>query len=366
VTGPEKPEKPRRSCLRMAVLALVYGLVALLLLGVAAGVAGYMVWDHVTRPGTPGAPVEVTIPEGATGQQAGLALAERGLVEHPFFWRLALRLEPTMRPVKHGRYEIPEGLSPVEMLQLLQEGPPPAPAADSRRVTIPEGLSIGQMASLFDDPDAFVEAASDPDLIRRMGVEADTLEGFLMPNTYFFSEEPEPRAVVERMLEQFEREMAALLREHPNPEGFNLLELVTVASLVEEEGRSDEERPLIAAVIHNRLKKGMPLQMDSTLQYIHGKYGQRMLNADKETDSPYNTYRHAGLPPGPISNPGVAALRAALQPADAPYLYFVSNADGSTHTFSATLSEHNRAVARFRKEIREQRRAQEQSPRHDP
>jgi len=110
-------------------------------------------------------------------------------------------------------------------------------------------------------------------------------------------------------------------------------------------------------VIYNRLEKNMPLEMDSTLQYILNKYGQRLLNVDKEVDSPYNTYQRRGLPPGPISNPGVESLRAALEPADETYLFFVSNADGETHTFSTTLREHNRAVAKYRKEIRAQRKA---------
>ena len=114
----------------------------------------------------------------------------------------------------------------------------------------------------------------------------------------------------------------------------------------------------VAAVIYNRLKKNMALEMDSTLQYALGKYGTRILDADKEVDSPYNTYRYRGLPPRPISNPGVASLRAAMDPAEVEYLYFVSNADGKTHTFSRTLREHNKAVARYRREIRQQRRAE--------
>jgi len=159
------------------------------------------------------------------------------------------------------------------------------------------------------------------------------------------------------MAAQFEKEYAALLEEIPGAAQRDIKEIVTVASLVEEEARVDEERPQIAAVIYNRLNKDMALQMDCTIQYALGKYGQRILYEDREVDSPYNSYLYLGLPPGPISSPGLASLRAAMHPAEVDYLYFVSNADGKTHTFSSTSSEHIRAVRRFRREIAPQRRA---------
>ncbi|MDX9975999.1 MAG: endolytic transglycosylase MltG, partial [FCB group bacterium] len=140
--------------------------------------------------------------------------------------------------------------------------------------------------------------------------------------------------------------------------GQDLNKIVTIASLVEEESRVDDERPLVAAVVYHRLKQNMALGFDSTLQFALNKYGERMLDADKAVDSPYNTYLNAGLPPGPICSPGIKSLRAALNPADVDYLYFVSNADGKTHTFSRTYAEHNRAVADFRKKIAPQRKAE--------
>jgi UPF0755 protein len=179
-----------------------------------------------------------------------------------------------------------------------------------------------------------------------------------MPDTYFFDAPPRPEDLVERMFRQFQKVYAQLLREVPGAQAFNLLEVVTVAALVEEEAKTPEERPLVASVIYNRLDEEMPLQLDATLQYALRKYGQRMLDADKQVESPYNSYKYAGLPPGPIANPGVDSLRAALNPAKSEYLYFVSNADGRTHTFSKTLAEHNRAVARFNAEMAVQRREQ--------
>ena len=217
-----------------------------------------------------------------------------------------MRLDTTGRPIKHGYYELPSGLSPLQILNHLQEGTqwrmPPGEVPDELKVTIPEGLTIVQMAAQFADPEAFGEAAADPQLIARLGLDVPNLEGFLMPNTYYFEEKPDERAVVERLLSHFEHEYAELRKELPETAERDLLEVVTVASLIEEECRVDEERPLVAAVIYNRLKAGMPLDLDSTLQYALGKYGERILNEDKETDSPYNTYRRKGLPPPHIQS----------------------------------------------------------------
>ncbi len=349
----ESPKRGRRSCLGLFVRTVIYSAALVVLLAAVGALGAYMVYDHVTRPGVGGAAVKLEVPEGETGAQVGELLAREGLVYHPWFFRLAIRLDKSGKSIKHGTYELQHGLSPTQLLHRLQEGPDIN--VSEYRLTIPEGLTLQQMAELFDDPQAFLAAARDPARIATLGISAPTLEGFLMPNTYFFAEKPAEADVVDRMLHHFQEEYARLVAEIPGATTRDLMEVVTVASLVEEESRVEEERPLVAAVVFNRIKAGMPLDMDSTLQYALTKYGQRLLDRDKEVDSPYNTYRNAGLPPGPISNPGVASLRAALQPADVNYLYFVSNADGKTHTFSATLTEHNRAVARFRREIAAQR-----------
>jgi UPF0755 protein len=340
---------------RLLVSIVLYVWAGLALIAVAAGLGVFLVYDHVTQPGTPGPEIEVTIPEGATGQQAGEILAQAGLLGHPGFLRLALRLDDNQRPIVQGNYKLPRGLSPMELLHLLQEGPS-LEGEDRLRVTVPEGLSLQQAAALFDQPEAFLAAAADPALIKRIGVKAKSLEGFLMPETYFFTQIPTEAEVVHRMVDQFELEYVELLEKVPAARRMDKLEVVTIASMVEEEAKVDTERPMIAAVLYNRLQDEMPLQMDSTLQYALNKYGQRLVEADKEVDSPYNTYRNKGLPPGPISSPGVASIRAAMAPADVKYRYFVSNADGKTHTFSTTLAEHNRAVERFRREIAPQRR----------
>jgi len=355
-------EPERKRSLVLLVLRLVLFLICLsAVAAIAAGFFLFLAYLHVVQPGVPGEKAPVTIPEGATGTEVGQVLKDAGVVERAWFFRLALRLDKSGKPVKHGRYVVPQGLSPMEVLHLLQEGPnrflAPEEIPAELKITVPEGMSIAQAAGLLDEPDAFIEAASDPALIARLGVDTPTLEGFLMPNTYYFEQKPSAHDVVERMLGQFEKEYAALLDEVPEASEYDKLAVVTVASLIEEEARVADERATIAAVIYNRIDKGMPLQLDSTLQYALKKYGQRLLYEDLEADSPYNTYKHAGLPPGPVSSPGVASLRAALSPANVDYLYFVSNADGATHTFSATEAEHLKAVRRFRREIAPQRRS---------
>lgn len=334
---------------RLVVLAWVLALLA----AVAIGFVAFIVFDHATQEGAAGPAVSVSIPEGATGEDVGRILAEQGLIEYEVFFRIAAKYDGTSKPIRHGVYELPKGYSALQLLRLLYEGPARPLNIDRFRLTIPEGLTIRQISEQFKDPAAFIEAAKDAKLIGELGLKIDSLEGFLMPDTYFFDRAPTERDVVKRMRSQFDREYARLSRVSP---GLDLLSVVTVASLVEEEAKTDEERPLIAAVIYNRIDQNMPLQLDATLQYALNKYGQRLLDTDKQVDSPYNTYKYPGLPPGPISNPGAASLRAALQPADVKYIYFVSNADGRTHTFSNSLDEHNRAVERFRRQISVQRR----------
>lgn len=369
----EKQKVPERKVWLRAVyfvwIALIYIVCFAALGGAAAAFAGYVVYDHVTRPGYEGDPIEVVIPEGVTGKKAGEILADEGLLEYPWLFRAAIQIDSrwpvdpshVRGHIKHGKYIIPKGNSPTEILYRLYEGPSSSVRAgdvpDELKVTIPEGLSTQQIAERLDDSEGFLEAATDPALIASMGVQAPSLEGFFMPNTYFFTEKPDGRAIAIRMLEQFKKDFEAIEREIPEAAERPIIELLTIASLIEEEARLDDERANVASVIYNRLERGMMLQMDSTLQFALNKYGQRMLHQDKEVDSPYNTYKYAGLPPGPISNPGIASIRAALRPADTDYLYFVSSADGKSHVFSETLADHNRAVANFNREIAVQRRA---------
>jgi UPF0755 protein len=351
-----KNERKKFRFWRWILSLLLYGIAGGIVLVAGAAGVGYMLYDHVTSPGVKGPTVEFAVPKGSTGRDVGKLLANAGLVEYEGFFRLALQLDKSGKHIQHGNYELNQGLSALELLRQLQDGPARPLEADRVKVTIPEGLAIAQIAALRPDSEAYTAAASDPALLARLSIKATSLEGYLMPDTYFFDKEPDAMALVTRQVEHFESVYQGLLQEIPGSDAFDRNTVMTIASLVEEEARVSEERAQIAAVLYNRLELGMPLQMDSTLQYALGKYGQRMLNEDKEVDSPYNTYRNSGLPPGPISSPGAASIRAALAPAQVDYLYFVSNADGKTHTFSANLKDHEAAVARYRREIAVQRR----------
>ncbi len=353
--GSDRP-RTRWTFWRVLYRLFLFSAVLLALCVVAGGVAAFIVYDHVVQPGTPGAIVEVAVPKGASGRDIGVLLAQSGVIEREAFFRFALKLDPAPQPIRHGVYELPKGLSARQLLELLHAGPAHMLPSEQIKITVPEGLAIPQVAALFPNPAAFAAAASDKELLAKLGVAAASLEGFLMPDTYFFDAQPPERVMAERMIDQFQAAYGRLLSEIPAAAQYDVLKIVTVASLIEEEARVEEERPLVAAVIYNRLEKKMPLQLDSTLQFVLGKYGQRMLDADKQVDSPYNTYKYAGLPPGPISSPGLSSLRAALEPAEVKYLYFVSNADGKTHTFSGTYAEHGKAVGRYRKEMLKQRR----------
>jgi UPF0755 protein len=322
-------------------------------------VLGFAVVQTVRGPGVQGDPVVVTVPEGMSGREVAKLLAEQGLVDHEILFRIALRIDESGETIKHGSHRVPEGAAPLEILRILQQPPNPSLDANKYKFTVPEGLTVRQIAELMPDPEAFLAEVSGIPMKDEFGIDAPGPEGFLMPNTYFFDEPPTSALLLRRLLDQFKSDYAQLQAEFPEA-AKDVFKVVTIASLIEEEVRTDGERPLVSSVIHNRLEKGRALEMDSTLQYVLNKYGQRLLNGDKEVDSPYNTYKYAGLPPGPISNPGLKSLRYALAPADTDYLYFVSNADGKTHTFSKTLREHEAAVAKFRREIREQRRELQQ------
>lgn len=357
--NPDEPEYTPPKKKRRWPRVLAFLLLLLLMLVGACAVSAYLLYDHISQPRAGIEEVEFIVPEGATGQAVGRLLAEQGFIDHELFFRVAIALNPSGDSIRHGKHVIFKGESPVQLLDHLRNTIPITESGEVFKVTIPEGLTIAQIAETRPNSDAFLEATLALELFDTFGVSARSAEGFLMPNTYFFEEEPDAATLVNRMAEQFNRDYAALLEQYPNAQVVDKVSLLIIASLIEEEARLDEERAMVSAVIHNRLERKMPLEMDSTLQYALNKYGQRLLNEDKEVDSPYNTYKRRGLPPGPISNPGVKSIEAALNPADVDHIFFVSNADGQSHTFTSNLRDHNNAVAKFRREIREQRRQQQ-------
>jgi len=297
---------------------------------------------------------EVLIPRGAGVETIAGILKADGLVQSPTLFVLAARVLGHDRKLKAGRYTIPVGASIYRILRQLSSG-----MGKNDMVTIPEGLRSDEIARILAtqakiDPSRFLALTRDSSFAASLGVPADRLEGYLYPDTYPFypllSPDEVARVMVGRSLRIFEEEMGL-----PGArQGLTLHQLVTLASIVEAEAAMPSERPRIAAVFYNRLKRGMMLQSDPTVTYALGIYRNRVYYSDLNVKSPYNTYRNRGLPPGPIDSPGRAALHAVLFPLpDSTELYFVARGDG-THIFSKTWEEHLAAIAHVRAVAKEE------------
>ncbi|MEX1256259.1 MAG: endolytic transglycosylase MltG [Gemmatimonadota bacterium] len=295
--------------------------------------------------------VEFTIPAGATFAEVTDTLVARNLVGRPLIFRTYARLRGDDREVRAGSYEVPGDAGWGALLDQLVAG-----RMVTFPLTIPEGFTLRQIAARIT---AFAELDSiqvEAELLET-GVEEEWevpgpgLEGYLFPDTYFFAPGVGLESIVGTLVEAYrsfwtpERRVAAEAR------GLSEREVATLASIVQAEAVLDAEMPMISGVFHNRLRLGIPLQADPTVQYALGERRSRLLYADIDSvaDHPYNTYAQAGLPPGPIGAPGRAALEAVLNPADVPYLYFVARPDG-THIFSSTLDQHNNARIQARRE----------------
>lgn len=330
----------------MRKLALV-----LVLLALAAAAAGWWVQRALTTPyrGFPGEEVFVELPPGTGVSAIADRLAGAGVVSHPLLFRLAARLASADRRLQAGEYRFAEPATAYEVVDRLARGD-----VYTKPITFPEGLTIEEMAAIFEssgfgDAHAFVEAAGDVSLAVSFDPGAPSLEGYLFPDTYHLPRTADAEAVVRRMVAGFEAAFDAELRAAAAAQELTVREVATLASLIEEETARADERELVAAVYRNRLRLGMPMQADPTVIYamrLAGIWNGNIRRQDLQIDSPYNTYRYPGLPPGPIASPGRASLVAALRPADVDYLYFVSRNDGS-HVFASTLAEHNRNVARW-------------------
>lgn len=298
--------------------------------------------------------VDVTIPRGASIGRIARILEHRRIISNATAFRILARLNGDPR-IEAGTYRLAPSMSPGRILQELEWG------AKARvvRITVPEGFTLDQIAERASTVpgvtvDAFRDVASHRGLTFNapFGVPAN-LEGYLFPDTYDFPRTTTDRDIVQAMLDDFDHKVAKPLDADfraADKRGFPIDKVVAVASLIEREAKVPSDRPLIAGVIYNRLKRGMPLQIDATVQYVVG-HKERLMYDDLQVDSPYNTYKVIGLPPGPICNPGLPAIRAALRPAAIPYLYYTANPDG-THTFTETLKDHVRATTAARHRMR--------------
>ncbi|HEU4643781.1 MAG TPA: endolytic transglycosylase MltG [Gemmatimonadaceae bacterium] len=300
--------------------------------------------------GTPHGPlVRVTIPSGSSFRAATDSLHHAGFVGFPRLFRLYAMLTGGDRDIKAGTYGLQHGMSWAELVGALREG-----QGLEHKLTIPEGWSLHEivpaLARALGAPEDSVRAAvRDTALLRELDIPTPTLEGYLFPDTYIFSFGTSPRVAVREMVTRFEQVWQPAWDERLQQLAMSRNDIVTLASIVEKEAKLPEERPVISAVYHNRLHAQMPLQADPTVQYALGEHHERLLYKDLEVESPYNTYRHPGLPPGPIASPGKASIEAALYPASVPYLYFVAHPDGH-HEFRTTFREHTEAKAEVRRE----------------
>jgi UPF0755 protein len=324
---------------------------AIIVIAAVVGV-GWMITD-IERPykGYDAAEQFVEIPPGSSQAAMGRRLADAGVVRSETVFRLAVWMRGAGRRLQAGEYRFDTAMSPAEVADKIRRGD-----VFLQAITFREGLTIRQMSELYEGrgfgrASEFVAAARSGTRIAALDPHASDLEGYLFPDTYSLPRRTTAEQLVERMVVAFEKVMTADLRGQAAARGMSVRELVTLASLVEKETGKPEERPLVSAVYHNRLKIKMALYCDPTVIYAlerAGRYTGNLTRDDLQFDSPYNTYRYAGLPPGPIAAPGRASLEAAANPADVPYLYFVSRNDGS-HVFAETLDEHNRNVYEFQK-----------------
>lgn len=323
-----------------------------LLLAGLVGLALAAVWVRwQLQPVGQGTAVVMTIQRGAELGSIAAGLRRQRLIRHAGVFVAYVRWRGDADRIKAGRHRLSPMMSPAEILDQLIHGR----QERNGLVTIPEGFTVRRIAErlkargVIDDAQAFLRLAEQPaGLIRApFDLPPTGLEGYLFPSTYDFGSRMPPARVAERMLREFDDQFREPYREEIRRSGRSLYEIVTVASMIEREAEVDVDRPLIAGVIQNRLRKGMRLQIDATVLYALGYHKNRVLYRDLRVDSPYNTYRRRGLPPGPIANPGLPSLLAALRPARHDYLFYVAGADRA-HIFTRTEAEHNRAVARMR------------------
>ncbi len=289
----------------------------------------------------------IDIPEGSSIKAVARILESEGLIRNAIIFNIMSRLHGMKNP-KAGEYSLNPGMSPLDILSIINSG-----RVIQRRITIPEGLTIFQIADFLEQKgwvkkSLFLDLCFDPDILKLWGIEGPSLEGYLFPETYFFTKGISERYILESMVKQFRKVFTCQMAERAKELNFTVHEIVTLASLIEKETGLPEERPLVAAVFHNRLKERIPLQCDPTIIYGLEDFNGNITKDDLLKKTPYNTYMKSGLPPGPISNPGLSSLKAALYPANVKYKYFVSKNDES-HVFSETLKEHNKAVFKFQK-----------------
>ena len=330
------------------------GILAAVVLGILlAFYSLILLWPQ----GNPYDSVKVTIPKGASLKEVSTTLQDYNIIRNERSFLLAVKTLGYEKDMPAGRFKLVKASTNFDIIDQLVNG-----IQVNKRVTILEGWTIDVIAEeLHDkigiDQDEFKSACTNELLLWKWGISEKTVEGYLFPNTYLFSEEEDVQDIIGRMINEYKQRITLEFRDRMQELGMEEKEIITLASIIEGEAIYDKERAIISGVYHNRLNIGMRLQADPTIQYIINDSPRRLLNKDLKIKSPYNTYLNKGLPPGPINNPGIESIKAALYPAETDYIYFVARGDGY-HTFSRTKEEHNIAKRKFQK-IRRQLKKQQ-------
>lgn len=320
----------------------------LLILALAAAVATYL--DLVFYADKPANADEseqiIVVDRGQSFDRTVDLLQQHDLIESPVRFRMLARIKGADTRIQAGEYLLTGTMTPNHILKTLIEG-----KVRLHRFTVPEGSNLDQIAEIvaeagFGSAEQFRNTASDPEFIGELGMSVDSLEGYLFPDTYHFPRSADSEDVINTMVRRFQSLIPESWKERAEELGMSLHEVVTLASIIEKETGTPEERPVISSVFHNRLRRGMRLQTDPTVIYGIEDFDGNLTRKHLNTRTAYNTYLIQGLPPGPIASPGLASIEAALFPADTKYLYFVSRKD-STHQFSTNLKDHNRAIRKY-------------------
>ena len=307
-----------------------------------------ILWSHIFLPAQPknNQPVEVRIEHGDSFAAVVHKLHEQKVISNERLFALWARLTGVEKKIHWGVYRFDASLSPRDVLERMVLG-----KSIFQSVTIPEGLTVKEIAELLDhmqivDGEQFLAAATDPETLEMFGLQDKGPEGYLFPDTYHFTPETPAKDIVIAMAERFRKMTQPLLNRYSPAVHMTPYEVVILASIIEKETGVEAERPLVSAVFHNRLRLHMRLESDPTVIYGLKDFNGNLTRKDLESPTPYNTYRISALPPGPICNPSVSSIKAALYPADVSYLYFVSRNDG-THLFSEKFDAHKQAVRTY-------------------
>ena len=333
--------KQKRRVIKISLLAFCgIGVLCLVALSVAAFL--------VLPPTSSKEKVNFEVPVGSSSQTIAKRLVAQNLIRSEYAFRLIVKHRGSGKRLRAGTYALQRNMTLWHIVDEFEKG-----QVNLVSWTVPEGLTVSKIADLWETTgqgtaEAFREATASECLLERFGLQDTSVEGYLFPNTYKFAKGTTVEQVVEMMLKAFKERWTETFDEDARNLGLTQHEVVTLASVIEKEAQVKSERPRIASVFHNRLKKKWRLQADPTVLYALGNPKRLLTKTDLRVDSPYNTYRHRGLPPGPIASPGIDSIKAALRPEKTDYFYFVAIGEGK-HYFSKTLSEHNRMIRKIRR-----------------